>query len=714
MDNPEADTPQKESDYEQKVRSFIEQTKGDMDYEDKVRKFLEETARWKKEKKAVDDKSSKKKKKKEKKAHEKDKSKKKKKDKKHRKSRSSGDIDKSIGDKSDAELEATKRKVDALLARRMPKHVVDAEEEFLYGSSGPGQQAKEAISREPGSAEKNPLRLLNLDSLKELDDLESKLNAYYAKVEKDTGLSKRHSSGSKSADKSKDKSKLSPKASRGMDDDKMDDDDDDEMHLRDRSPSPQRPIMSAKWKMQIPTVGSALKKKQESKMDTSKEHWDDPEEAQYKNDSKGEDDFMRKRKSSDGRRGARDDSPDMPSKEVDRERGRRSLRQQHSRSRSRSRSSESGHAPPAKGHGPGPHGPHGPHGAHGPHGGHPMKKKEQLRSRSHSSSSRSRSPSRARGRKYSRSRSVSSSRSAGSYKKKRDDRSASPGGKKPGSPDRERYRSRSRSYKDYRSSASRSRSRSHDRRSYSYRSRSYDRSRSRSRDYRRSRTPDRRRDYHGKYQGRFPRQRGTYYKPRFQNYKNPRGNFQRGRGFYPRYQNNRGRGFIPRGRGRGRGRFNNFKPGYNNREYRSYDRRRSRDRDSADRASSYEDDTMRKVNAEKDRINKYIEESGGKEEQEARGKTPRRSEPLSEGEERDEHDYRSRSRDGDRDRDAQDGSPEENFRGNHWKNEGKWADKEKESEDNVEEVEDMDKFFSKVKASKEGLKERKSVTKTWQ
>lgn len=83
--------------------------------------------------------------------------KKKKKDKKHRKSRSSGDIDKSIGDKSDAELEATKRKVDALLARRMPKHSVDVEEEYLYGS-GPGQQAKESMSREPGSAEKNALR----------------------------------------------------------------------------------------------------------------------------------------------------------------------------------------------------------------------------------------------------------------------------------------------------------------------------------------------------------------------------------------------------------------------------------------------------------------------------------------------------------------------------------------------------------------------------
>ena len=433
-------------------------------------------------------------------------------------------------------------------------------------------------------------------------------------------------------------------------------------------------------------------KRKDGKMETTKDHWDDPEDAQYKGDSKNDDDFMRKRKSGmsekmtrDGiprRSGdraklddkSRDDSPDIPSKEAVMERGRRSLRQQ-SRSRSRSRSSESGKGPA---------------------------KKKEMRSRSRSSSSRSRS--RSRGRKYSRGSSVSSSRSGGSYKKKRDDRSASPGAKKPGSPDRDRdrYRSRSRSYKDYRSSASRSRSRSHDRRSYYSRSRSYDRSRSRSRDYRRSRTPDRRRDYHGKYQGRFPRQRGTYYKPRFQNYKNPRGNFQRGRGFYPRYQN-RGRGFIPRGRGRGRGRFNNFKPGGYNRDYRNYDRRRSRERESPDRASSYEDDPMRKVNAEKDRINKYIEESGGKEGQE-RSKTPRRSEPLSEGEERDDDDYPSR----------QGGSPdEENFRGNHWKNEGKWADKEKEPEDINEENEDMDKFFSKVKASKE-LKERKSLTKTWQ
>ena len=32
--------------------------------------------------------------------------------------------------------------------------------------------------------------LLGLENLPDLDDLESKLNAYYAKVEKDTGISK--------------------------------------------------------------------------------------------------------------------------------------------------------------------------------------------------------------------------------------------------------------------------------------------------------------------------------------------------------------------------------------------------------------------------------------------------------------------------------------------------------------------------------------------
>lgn len=36
----------KESEYEQRVCKFLEQTKGDSDYEEKVRKFLDETAKW--------------------------------------------------------------------------------------------------------------------------------------------------------------------------------------------------------------------------------------------------------------------------------------------------------------------------------------------------------------------------------------------------------------------------------------------------------------------------------------------------------------------------------------------------------------------------------------------------------------------------------------------------------------------------------------------
>lgn len=74
--NPENKNTQ--DDYEAKVRSFLEQTKGDSDYEEKVRKFLEETSKWKKDKQKGDDK---KKKKKEKKKKNKE-SKKKRKDKK--------------------------------------------------------------------------------------------------------------------------------------------------------------------------------------------------------------------------------------------------------------------------------------------------------------------------------------------------------------------------------------------------------------------------------------------------------------------------------------------------------------------------------------------------------------------------------------------------------------------------------------------------------
>lgn len=76
---PAAAAKNADDEYETKVRSFLEQTKGDSDYEEKVRKFLEETARWKKEKKNYD---KKKKKKRDKKA--KKESKRKRKDKKLR------------------------------------------------------------------------------------------------------------------------------------------------------------------------------------------------------------------------------------------------------------------------------------------------------------------------------------------------------------------------------------------------------------------------------------------------------------------------------------------------------------------------------------------------------------------------------------------------------------------------------------------------------
>lgn len=57
---PEPAKNNEDVEYELKVRTFLEQTKGDSDYEEKVRKFLEETTRWKKDKKSYDKKKKKK------------------------------------------------------------------------------------------------------------------------------------------------------------------------------------------------------------------------------------------------------------------------------------------------------------------------------------------------------------------------------------------------------------------------------------------------------------------------------------------------------------------------------------------------------------------------------------------------------------------------------------------------------------------------------
>lgn len=265
------------------------------------------------------------------------------------------------------------------------------------------------------------------------------------------------------------------------------------------------------------------------------------------------------------------------------------------------------------------------------------RKRKQIRKRGPGSggeSSRSRSHSRNKGSRAGSSHSSRSRRSrskSGSYIRRRSHS---------GSYTRYDSRSRSRSYERYSRSGSRSRSRS-----YRSRSRSYSRSRSRSRSF--SGDRHRRYDHHMKYRGRYQGNRGTYYRPRFQNFKNFRGGGGGGGGYPPRggrdgyhpkyIQGGRGRPYPKRGRGRGRGRFFHYKPGY----HRRYESSRPRSRDSEDRRSYSrdDDDPMRKVDAVKEKINKYIEEEDKKEhgsgERDSRGK----HEPLSEGEAPDDDDY---------------------------------------------------------------------------
>lgn len=60
FEQPQEQKSTEDTEYELKVRNFLEQTKDGSDYEDKVRKFLEETARWKKDKKNNEKKKKKK------------------------------------------------------------------------------------------------------------------------------------------------------------------------------------------------------------------------------------------------------------------------------------------------------------------------------------------------------------------------------------------------------------------------------------------------------------------------------------------------------------------------------------------------------------------------------------------------------------------------------------------------------------------------------
>ncbi|XP_067003369.1 NK-tumor recognition protein isoform X2 [Anabrus simplex] len=779
-------------DYEQRVCRFLEQTKGDSEYEEKVRKFLEESARWKKERKAQEEKS-KKKKKKDKKSREKEKSKKKKRDreehekkKKHRSKRSDKFDAKDFEEQMESKKfrDALRKELSAKDDLRKRKSI-DDEEEFLYGSGG----------------DKKGLRLLGLDNLPDLEDLESKLSAYYAKVEKDTGLSKVNED---KTEKEKKRRSSSPGKSKHVspkvmfvhhDDPKME----ESLRIREKkkmdmfaeSPSPpgsakSKPaqaetptVMSAKWKMQIGSVSARIKKK--DKVQTDKEPWDEVEEKRFifikddpdktvsddenenhKKKLQTEDKFpSRKVRDGSDKSGsdkvkkenpddAREDSVAKTQQFVDKFQG-------GFRINSRVMDKKTEELPPLP---PGvpptktsftitsssktgatasssipPKGPRTDSDSDSTTTSEKRKKKKSLPSQqAKGTSSRESSRSRSRSRtKYSRGSSNSSSRSRSYPKNRSRSKSGSYDRRRSRSGSYARYgsRSRSRSYTRYRSSGSRSRSHS-----YRSRSRSYDRysrSRSRSDDYhRRSRSvsDDRRRkhDYHmNKYQGRYPRNRGTYYRPRFQNFKNPRGGFQQrgGRNFHQKYQQGRGnRPYGNRGRGRGgRGRYFHYKPssGYKDYHSRRYDGNRPRSRGSDDRRSysREDDDPMKKVDAAKEKINKYIAEENKKDEA-GPSSSKSRDEPLSEGEAVDDDDYGLPPL-------PSSGPPSrESSYVDRKAYDGKWAEKEsddKNSRSKVPEgprlppensIEEMDKFLNKVKAQKkEEMKERnKSFVKS--
>jgi len=583
---PTSGKSDKESEYEQRVCKFLEQTKGDSDYEEKVRKFLDETAKWKKDRKALEEKA-KKKRKKEKKAR--SKNKKKKRDERKKK-------------KMLKEIEQKKLR-DVLRKQRRQSSNVEEDEEFLYG-------------------EKPDLRL----SLPDLEDLQSKLS-YYVKVEKGSSSKKKEKSSSveKLVAAAQGKAKASSPKVLYLEEEKEEarprlKSDKKKMDMFEESPPLPRvqeaknvPLPSApppsKFKMQIGSAQNRLKKR--SDKSEEKETWDEEGEKRfiYVSDNAPQPKEPEPKKVPDKKKEVEEHSMANTPMVLDKLGGFRinplnaekkeiAPTPQKRKLRPRVSDSDSSDSEVA------------------------VKKKDRTTRSPASSRSRSRSRSH---KKYSsespppKKYSSSSSRSP-SYRK---DRSRSKSGS---------YRSRS--GRRYRSSES-----------GSYRSRS--RSRSRSMDYHRrsrSRSDDRHR-YH-KYPGRYPRNRGTYYRPRFQTgFKTrPGGFFPRGRGGPWRPGN---RPFVPRMRGRGRPRFfhNNYKP--RDDRYRRYDREMSRSDDD-------DGSPMRKVDAAKERIDRMLSDD------------KRHTGPLSEGEERDEDyidrkDYdreRPRSNSPDLDRSKKEGSKE--------------------------------------------------------
>ncbi|XP_075213498.1 uncharacterized protein LOC142319753 isoform X2 [Lycorma delicatula] len=620
---------EKESEYEQRVRKFLEQTKGDLDYEEKVRKFLDETAKWKKERKAMEEKA-KKKKKKEKKARSKNKKKKRE--------------------------EKRKKKALKELQEKKLREVLRREKQRRRGSSSHLEEEEEYIF-----TDKSDLRMLSMGSLNELEDLQSKLTAYYTKVEKGAPLPKKKENSSEKSLGSiagVSKNKPSPKSMY---------DDDDDLKREDDSPPPNRNTwdsvaekkrldmfadsptrhsdtkinitqaaesqsnVPSKFKMQIGNVSNRLKKKDKS--EEAKEPWDEVEDTRFiyvkEEGTESNEDLLPKK------------TPDIKKKELEESVPKRpALLDKLGGFRINPIVSEKKKelSPETK----------------------PLKRK--LRPRTSDTDSSDSDPEPRRNLKKDQDRSPDSSRSRSRSRSRKKYSSESP--KKYSSESRsssyhkERSRSKSGSYRSrsrrYRSSES-----------GSYRSRSYSRSRSRSRSgdyYRRSRSrSDDRHHYRNKYQGRYPRNRGTYYRPRFQNYKSPRGggNYVP-RGHRSRGYNNRGgnRGYVPRMRGRGRPRYFHYKP-QDRRDYRRYDRGISR---------SDDDDMspMRKVGAAKEQIDKLIAEE------------KRHTGPLSEGEERDDE-YIDRK-----------------------EYDGKWASKDSEGQrmSSPTNEDDVDKFLNKVKSQK--------------
>ncbi|XP_076253958.1 uncharacterized protein LOC143192473 isoform X4 [Rhynchophorus ferrugineus] len=632
FEEPEKPKSLLELDYESKVKAFLLETKDDSDYETKVRKFLEESAKWKKGKSDSDKKKKKKKDKKSKKE-----SKKKKRKEKEKLKRKGLDLDlddhKKLRDAIKKELNKEKKKRHSIPS--------DDEEYFLQ---------KSGISKK------------FIESLPDLEELESKLNAYYA-LEKETKISEL-------SDSPKHSLLDSPSPTREQ---------------KARQAVAEAAASAGKWKMHIgpPTQPPSRFKKKQERPPSPEWPPELPPEKPRSRTSSSFDESMSKKTL----------LPPLPSAEKS-----VSVRKQMAmreaplkrRSESPKKSSKPSAAPPL------------PPGPKIPQGQVVLDKFGNFRLMTPPEMKKGQDPLAG---------TAPSSSNKGDQAGRRPPEP--PGRPRSGSRSpKRRSRSRSRVSRSRSSSLSRSRSRSYRSRSRSYYSRSrsrsgsvYSRSRSRSRSYSGDRRFRRRGGFRG---GR--NDRGTYYKPR---YPNPRydGRGRGGRGGY--YRDRFDRNFRGRGRpydsynGRGnrrnpRGRYG-ARGGYRDYRDRRYERSRSRDRSrSYSRTPERSDDSPRRVRDEsKEKINKYSEGQPAETEQPIR-----HDGPLSEGEDRDDYTNNDNSKVIDRDAFA-----------------GKWADKEDNerepsppgSRDIPEEtnIEEMDKFLNKVKKDKkeEMLERNKDLIK---